>query len=215
VTSDCVTVGDARMVSDVRGRLGALHDRCLGTILPDIRQNSPQTTITDGSGGVPCGERGPDLRNDLCRPLDQGRARCTAASSSRPARLCCAGGVVPAAVTAQPLGVPMPGQPSTPIATPATSEREWSPAHHASLTDGHTVEVTSGSIKPPRRIQTHTIQRGAAECRTKPVTGRIAKVTALLAGPRFATAPLANELREQIGLFRTYSAARDLPEMPT
>jgi hypothetical protein len=54
-----------------------------------------------------------------------------------------------------------------------------------------------------------------AECRTKPVTGRIAKVTALLADPRFATAPLANELREQIDLFRTYSAARDLPEMPT
>jgi hypothetical protein len=31
----------------------------------------------------------------------------------------------------------------------------------------------------------------------------------LLADPRFATAPLANELREQIDLFRTYSAARD------
>jgi hypothetical protein len=38
-----------------------------------------------------------------------GRARCTAASSGRSARLCCAGGVVPAAVTAQPPGVPMPG----------------------------------------------------------------------------------------------------------
>src|SRR5215470_11755249 len=39
------------------------HDRRFGSILPDIRQNTPKTAITDGSDRGTRGERGPDLRH--------------------------------------------------------------------------------------------------------------------------------------------------------
>src|SRR5215470_10562274 len=66
-----VTVGDARMVSDVRGRAEPLHDRRFGSILPDIRQNTPKTAITDDPDKGTRGERSPDLRHNPRQPLDQ------------------------------------------------------------------------------------------------------------------------------------------------
>src|SRR5262249_34024264 len=59
------------MAGDVRGRAEPLHDRRFGSILPDIRQNTPKTAITDGSDRDTRGERGPDLHHNPRRPLDQ------------------------------------------------------------------------------------------------------------------------------------------------
>jgi hypothetical protein len=95
---------------------------------------------------------GPDLRHGLCLPLDQ-----VVPGVPRHHPVGQRDRVVPAAVTAQPLGVPMPDPAVHLDRDPQPRKREWALVHHASLTDGHTVKVTSGSIKPPRRIQTHTI----------------------------------------------------------
>src|SRR5215470_9985775 len=61
------------MVGDVHGPWTGwtLYDRRFGSILPDIRQNTPKTAITDGSDRGTSGERGPDLRHNPRRPLDQ------------------------------------------------------------------------------------------------------------------------------------------------
>ena len=58
------------MVGDVRGPARPPHDRRFGSILPDIRQNTPKTAITDSSDRGTCGERGPDLGHNPRRPLD-------------------------------------------------------------------------------------------------------------------------------------------------
>jgi len=79
------------------------NDRRFGSILPDIRQNTPKTAITDGSDRGTCGERGPDLRHNPRRPLD---LVVPGIPQNRPVGQ--RNHVPPAPVTAKPLGAPTP-----------------------------------------------------------------------------------------------------------
>src|SRR5215470_9870671 len=65
----------AWLVTFADGPETPLHDRRFGSILPDIRQNTPKTAITDDPDKGTCGERGPDLRHNPRRPLDKAVSR--------------------------------------------------------------------------------------------------------------------------------------------
>jgi hypothetical protein len=68
----------------------------------------------------------------------------------------------------------------------------------------HDLEGASGQVR--------TVLQLPVECRTQPIVGRIAATAETLSTTKFTHSGLASELREEIALFRAYSAQRDLPE---
>jgi hypothetical protein len=66
------------------------------------------------------------------------------------------------------------------------------------------LESASGEIR--------TVLRLPVECRTQPIVGRVRSASAALKTGKFTRSALAEELQEEIALFRAYSAQRDLPE---
>ncbi len=58
------------------------------------------------------------------------------------------------------------------------------------------------------------VLRLPVESRTQPIVGRAAKADDALGTTRYARSPLAGELREQIALFRGYTASREPPTLP-
>src|SRR5215470_6230232 len=123
------------MVGGVRGRAEPLRDRCFGSILPDIRQNTPKTAITDDSDRGTCGERGPDLRHHPRRPLDH---VVPGLPQHRP--ISQRNRVPPAPVTAKPLGAPTPG--------PAIQRQPPAPTHRQPSTTANWRSSTSPTMRP-------------------------------------------------------------------
>lgn len=60
--------------------------------------------------------------------------------------------------------------------------------------------------------QLRTVLRLPVENRTQPIVGRVSSAGEGLRAPMFTHSPLALELREEIALFRAYTARRDLSE---
>lgn len=67
------------------------------------------------------------------------------------------------------------------------------------------LEAADEHVRPVLRL--------AAESRTLPVVQRMAKLGEAIADPRFAKAPLAADLGEQVSLFCAYTARREPPEL--
>src|SRR5215470_18060990 len=90
--------------------LGPVHDRRFGSILPDIRQNTPKTAITDGQTGAPAASAVRICATTRHWPLDQVVPRVPQHRSADQRNH-----VPPAPVTAKPLSAPTPG-PNRPAA---------------------------------------------------------------------------------------------------